>query len=422
MSSEEEKDQNTSQESSYLEHGKPTTPNGTKLPLSTAEHQNEAKPHNHNHRTAFLPWLTTHFTFSWFTCTQSTGGISILLSSSPKTFPGLTTIGTIIFLFNIALFILFTFLLILRWKYNPGLIRKSFTTPPECYFFGSFWLTLATMIINMERYGTPHCGLWLVTTIRILFWLYAGISLTSATVHMVIISKYVDIKVLDFPSPAFILILNAMLTGTAAGAIAQSQPVEQRVPIMVAGVAYQGLGWIMCVIFLTFVFGNLLERGWPVVDLRGGLFIMVGTAGFTIVALIGCARAAPADYGYFATHPIAGEVLLIVATWTGIFLWLFCVFVFGVAFLIIMAGLFEKREGKWRIDMSWNNASWALIFPNVGWVLGTVYLGEELQSEAIAWVSVAMIIALVAVWLLDMFLMSKAVIKSIFIDSRIKVS
>lgn len=64
----------------------------------------------------------------------------------------------------------------------------------------------------------------------------------------------------------------------------------------------------------------------------------------------------------------------------------------------------------------------ALIFPNVGWVLGTVYLGEELESEAIAWVSVAMIIALVAVWLLDMFLMSKAVIKSIFIDSRIKVS
>lgn len=85
---------------------------------------------------------------------------------------------------------------------------------------------------------------------------------------------------------------------------------------------------------------------------------MVGTAGFTIVALIGCARAAPADYGYFATHPIAGEVLLIVATWTGIFLWLFCVFVFGVAFLIIMAGLFEKQDGKWKIGMSWNNASW----------------------------------------------------------------
>lgn len=269
MSSEEEKDQNASHGSSYLEQGKPPTPNGTKFPTSTANHENEGKPHQH--RTAFLPWLKTHFTFSWFTCTQSTGGISILLSSSPKTFPGLTTIGTIIFLFNIALVLLFTFLLILRWKYKPNLIRKSFTTPPECYFFGSFWLTLATMIINIEKYGTPHTeGMWLVTTVRILFWLYAGISLTSATVHMVIISKYVEMKIVDFPSPAFILILNAMLTGTCAGAIAGSQPVEQRVPIMVAGVAYQGLGWIMCVIFLTFVFGNLLERGWPVVDLRGG--------------------------------------------------------------------------------------------------------------------------------------------------------
>ncbi|KAF2213699.1 hypothetical protein CERZMDRAFT_120872 [Cercospora zeae-maydis SCOH1-5] len=355
-----------------------------------ADNNNNAAP---SHRLAFLPWLTTHFTFSWFTCTQSTGGVAILLSSSPKTFPGLHTIGLIIFLTNIFLFLLFTSLLLLRWKHAPPTLRKSFTTPPECYFFGSFWLTLATMIINIDRYGTPHIsGAWLLTTIRVLFWLYAAISLSSATVHLVVIARYVEMKVVEFPSPAFILILNAMLTGTAAAAIAKSQPVEHRVPIMVAGVAYQGLGWIMCMIFLTFVVGNLLEKGWPVVDLRGGLFIMVGTAGFTIVALIGCARAAPADYGYFATHPIAGEVLLIVATWTGIFMWLFSLFVF------------------------------ALIFPNVGWILGTIYLGEELQSEAIAWSSVAMIIALVAVWLLDLFLMSKAVVKSMFIDSRIKVS
>ncbi|KAM3414105.1 Malic acid transport protein [Cercospora zeina] len=412
--------------SSYLEqrdkHLQPNEPQ----PSST---NNEANNNNNDtappHRLAFLPWLTTHFTFSWFTCTQSTGGIATLLSSTPKTFPGLHQIGLTIFLLNILLFTLFTLLLLLRFHHRPSTLRKAFTTPPECYFFGSFWLTLATMIINMERYGTRHLasiGPWLTIAIRLLFWLYAAMSLSSATVHLVIIAKFVEMKVVEFPSPAFILILNAMLTGTAAGAIAQGQPVEHRVPIMVAGVAYQGLGWIMCMIFLTFVVGNLLEKGWPVVDLRGGLFIMVGTTGFTIVALIGCARAAPADYGYFATHPIAGEVLLIVATWTGIFLWLFSLFVFGVAFLIIMAGLFAKEDGKWRIGMSWNNASWALIFPNVGWVLGTIYLGEELQSEAIAWVSVAMIIALVAVWLLDLFLMSKAVVRSMFIDSRIKVS
>lgn len=110
----------------------------------------------------------------------------------------------------------------------------------------------------------------MITTIRVLFWIYAGISLTSAAIHMVIIAKYVPLKIIEFPSPAFILILNAMLTGTVAGAIAEKQPVEHRVAIMVAGVAYQGLGWIMCMIFLTFTIGNLLEKGWPAVNIRGG--------------------------------------------------------------------------------------------------------------------------------------------------------
>ena len=42
-------------------------------------------------------WIVERMHFSWFTCTQSTGGIAILLSECPKQFAGLQTIGTIIF-------------------------------------------------------------------------------------------------------------------------------------------------------------------------------------------------------------------------------------------------------------------------------------------------------------------------------------
>lgn len=214
------------------------------------------------------------------------------------------------------------------------------------------------MVLNLERYAVPHTGEWMVGMIRVLFWIYAAVSLVSATVHMVVIAKHVPFKALAFPPAAFILILNAMLTGTVAGGIAMSQPPAQRVPIMVAGVAYQGLGWLMCMIFLTLTFASVLQNGYPPKNLRTGLFIMVGTMGFTIVALIGCARAAPVGYGFFATHPMAAEVLIVVAVWAGVFLWLFCLFTFGFAFLIVILGLFEKKDERWKLDMSWHNASW----------------------------------------------------------------
>lgn len=324
-------------------------------PSSSSQRQQQTQ----KHRLPLLDWITANFNWSWFTCTQSTGGIATTLSACPKPFSGILTLGTIIFLFNIFLFLLFCTFLLIRWTRDPASIRRSFTTRPECFFFGSFWLTLATMILNMQKFAVPHTGAWMLVTVRVLFWMYAAVSLLSASVHMVVIARWVPVKAVEFPAAAFILILNAMLTGTVAGDIAGDQPPDQRLPIMVAGVAYQGLGWIMCVIFLTFTIGNLLENGWPMVNLRTGLFIMVGTSSFTIVALISIARAAPMGYGYFATHPTAGEVVLILATWVGVFLWLFTFFVFLLAFMITMATVFRKEDGRWKLGLSWHNSAWS---------------------------------------------------------------
>lgn len=61
------------------------------------------------------------------------------------------------------------------------------------------------------------------------------------------------------------------------------------------------------------------------------------------------------------------------------------------------------------------------IFPNIGFILGTVYIGQELESNAVLWVSAVAVIVVVAFWLLDLFLMFKAVFKSLFLDPAIKL-
>ncbi|EME42150.1 hypothetical protein DOTSEDRAFT_73066 [Dothistroma septosporum NZE10] len=410
---------------SATKDGQSSANNATQLENahSNSNGTSQRPPEDMKHRQPFTLWLVDHFTWSWFTCTQSTGGIAALLSECPKQFHGLETIGVIIFIFNIVLWLLFTLLMALRWYINPSTIRRCFTQPPECFFFGSFWLSAATMVINMQRYGVPHAGEWLITAVRVCFWIYAACSILVTMGHVVVISKYTPFSAIAFAPPMFILILNAMLTGTVAAAIVETQPPHYRVSIMVAGVGYQGLGWIVCTMFLTLTMANLLEKGWPAVNVRSGLFIMVGTSGFTIVALIGIARGAPDDYGYFATHPMAKEILLVVATWVGVFMWVFSLWVFGLALLVNLAEFVKRDEhGKWKVNVQFTNTAWALIFPNVGWAISTIFLGQELESEGILWVSVAMIILLVAFWLLELFLMARAVVRSIFVDARIKMA
>lgn len=103
---------------------------------------------------------------------------------------------------------------------------------------------------------------------------------------------------------------------------------------------------------------------------------MVGTSGYTIVALVGAARATnPLEYGYFNTHPMAGEVLLIVATWVGIFLWVFTAWVFSLATCVNLFGLFIEEDRK---QLRFSNVAWSLIFPVTGFTLATV---SQIQSK-----------------------------------------
>lgn len=117
----------------------------------------------------------------------------------------------------------------------------------------------------------------------------------------------------------------------------------------------------MCMIFLSLLFANILQNGWPPPRIRPGLFIMPGLGAYTIVALIGMARAAPKGYAYFDTHPTAAEVLLIVATWVGVFMWLHSFWVFGIAFWINTLELFVKRDGKWVLNISFSNTAWGKL-------------------------------------------------------------
>ncbi|KAI9731823.1 MAG: hypothetical protein M1818_007688 [Claussenomyces sp. TS43310] len=342
-----------------------------------------------------------HFTWTWFTLTMSTGGLALLLSATPHRFNGLNTIGTVFFILNLVFFVILVAGISARFYMFPGTFTRSIYHPTESLLFPTPFLTIAVIIGGIQKYGVPHSGPWLLQTERVLFWIYCAISFAVAISQYYILFTGRNHTVQNM-TPSWILpVFPVMLAGTIGGMIAGSQPAEKAMPIIVAGVTFQGLGMMVSSLMYSLYLGRLMSDGLPEPDLRPGMFIAVGPPAFTGLALIGLSKAVPANYSYFETFPAARETVQTIATFTAVFLWSLSFWLFAIS---LMSCLFAIRAMKFHL--TW----WSFVFPNVGFTIATIDIGEQLQSEGILWLGSAMTCILVGMWFFVIICHIKAVL------------
>ena len=206
-------------------------------------------------------------------------------------------------------------------------------------------------------------------------------------------------------TPAWILpIFPILLGGVLAGIVASDQPPMNALTVIVGGITYLGLGWMVAFLMYAVFLHRLMQHGLPKPDLRPGMFITAGPPCFTGTALIGFGKSLTltAGQGYFADNSRAIEVLQTVANFAAIFLWTFGFWFFCISLIAVVLGMRE---------MTFHLIWWALVFPNIALALATGRIGEVLESEAIMWIASVMTILLVATWIFVILLNARAVIR-----------
>lgn len=185
---------------------------------------------------------------------MATGGIALLLSIQPHTFRGLLTIGKIIYIFDLVIFSSLTSLIVTRFVRQPWRFQASITNATESLFLATFFLSLPTIIGGMQNYGQVYAGYWLVVVERILFWMYVAMTFLLAVGQYWFLFTGVQLTIQSM-APAWLLpIFPIMLTGTVAEIISPSQPPYQRMPILVAGLIFQGLGfWVAILVYAIYM-------------------------------------------------------------------------------------------------------------------------------------------------------------------------
>jgi C4-dicarboxylate transporter/malic acid transport protein len=345
-----------------------------------------------------------HFTWAWFSVTISTGVLGLLFQNTPHRFHGLTTIGKVAFIISIVMFVLYTATIAYRFIKTPHGLKTSLLHPTESLFFPAFLLSIAIILANSAIYGVPASGPWLPVALRVCFWIYAAVALLSSTIQYTVVFHGAKLSIKSM-SPLWIFpIFPTLLTGVLASTIAPSQPPTQRLPILVAGVTYLGLGFSVALVLYSLYIYRLTQEGFPAPPMRPGMFIAVGPPAFTATGLIGLSRSIPVDYGYFVRFPAAPQILKVLALWVSIWLWALAFWFFAFSAIALMIGIANHRI---RFSMAW----WALVFPNTAFTIATGLIGQELRSEGIEGVASAMTILIVIGWFVVMFSNMRAVLR-----------
>ena len=282
-----------------------------------------------------------HFTWAWYTLTMATGGIATLIAIQPHAFPGLITIGAIFYITNLIFFTSISTTMILRFTKYPGAFKASITHEREGLFLGPFFLSVATIITGsqkyvIEAYEVDHPNrAWAITTVAVAFWSYTFAAFCLATFQYSFLFCCHTYKLTSFMPSWLLPIFPVMLSGTIASVIAKDQPVTSRMPIIVAGLGCQGLGFTVAILMYAHYIGRLMQVGYPDREHRGAMFIGVGPPSFTCLALIGMANALPDDFDLQGDGLVDAGLLRTMALVAALFLWVLAMWFFMVALVAV---------------------------------------------------------------------------------------
>lgn len=343
-----------------------------------------------------------HFTFAWYTVTMSTGGIALVLGLTPHRFRGLDTIGLVVFLFDLVCFLLISACLGLRFVLYKHTFRRTLTRPREALFVSTFFLSIAALLSNTQKYGSmflsEHAQEGLAVFLRVTFWLYTTLTFLLSVIqyHLLFTVKEHRRLTVHHMTPAWILpIFPVMLVGTIAAFDSQTQDAPQALAILATGVAAQGLGMLVSIFMYATYLSRLMVYGLP--PQRPGMFIAVGPPSFTCAALIGMAKDVPRIFASpevalvdgMLSPAILADGVRLAALYCSLFLWGLSFWFFTSAATACAAGMPDRK-----FHLSW----WSFVFPNVGFAISTIRVGEAVGSEGLLWFSTVLTVILVIVW------------------------
>lgn len=338
---------------------------------------------------------------------MNSGILALLLQQCPYQFNGVGILSIIFYVLDLALFVVFSLIFITRFLMFKGeAYNEVISQPPEMMFCACWpiaWMTLTSLtslIDSNARWG--HHAFTIVA--YVMWWICV---VWSLAVTIWVFGKLIQKNQLAEQRMPTLIILAPVSASTVAVTggviVSKSYEISPRlgVPVIIVSFIMLGIGVLLGFMLSTYLFHDLLIKGWPPQAQIASVFIFVGPMGQSAAALQQLGSAARVyrqfggyDKGTFLTEqaavPLEAACVLIALLLTGL----------GIMWtLFACLGMIEKavkRELRW--VPTWNS----IIFPTGTLTTSTSLFAIEMDSAAWRVITSMLIIILAIVYIVNL--------------------
>ncbi|KAL1584021.1 hypothetical protein WHR41_08101 [Cladosporium halotolerans] len=354
------------------------------------------------HDTRSLPSVVVeNFSFLWFTVLMDTGILSIIMHQNPYQFAGLGILSTIMFVFNLVLFILFTLILLVRIFLFPKRMAKDMTTNlVELSMTGTvpiaYFTLVAQVSLTVSQAGWGSHAFTLVAFV--MWWIGTAVALAIAVFVFFMVAKYSVTSIADL-APALVIPYVSMCTNALVGGLISSYSAEisdrLAVPVIIVSYILLGVGLFVALLVFAACTIRFIDSGLPPPIQYPTLFLLVGPVGQAAGAALSLGTASRMHFGGYGKgtllQQMGGSTFSSIGVWVALLL-------LGLAVFFTLFALSAMIEGAINRQHTFSMLWWGTIFPvatvNTAWIL----LSTSLDSPAFRALSSIFLLALLIVY------------------------
>lgn len=352
---------------------------------------------------------------------MDTGIISIIMNILPWQFSGLGIISTIMFVFNLVLFVSFALLAITRLFTFPRHVRsETLNQVEEISYQGAPAIAYLTLVAQVALTCSTAWGFRLTILAYVLWWIGLVWTVTLCSASVIVLAKrsITDDRSL---SPAIFLPLIAVMTlGTTGGIVTRysvGMSARLAIPIIVTSYMAIGYAFFLSLLYYAIYTHRLLAVGPPMKAKLPSLCVTIGPLGQFATAIQLLSTAANTR-GLFGSYSRGTWLTASSASSVSAASELIALLVIGFGFLWITVAWYMIFEAAVQRKMPYSLAWWSMIFPmgkfNLSpqnrivtlipsgvYTTALINLSIALNSDAFRGLSAALLVILVILYLIN---------------------
>lgn len=297
---------------------------------------------------------------------MDTGIISIIMHILPWQFRGLGIISTIMFVFNLVIFVTFAILALVRLFTFPKHVKtETINVLEELSYLGAPAIAYLTLVAQVSLTCSEAWGFRLTVLAYVLWWIGLVWTVTLCSASVIILAKRSITNDRELSPAIFLPLISVMTLGTTGGIVVNySVGMSARLAIPIIIVSYMCIGYafFLSLLYYAIYAHRLIAVGPPMKAKLPSLVVTIGPLGQFATAIQVVSTAANTR-GLFASYNQGTWLTASAASTISAASELIALLVIGFAFLWVTVAWYLVIEAAVMRKLPYSLSWWSLIFP-----------------------------------------------------------